>query len=197
VPNPRWSQEEEEALEFITMNRPPHLINRLYNRWASRSGHVKRSALAIKLRIRMLGIDRTTGDIVSASYVRKTLGVSPKTAQGWTDRGLLPDQRDKRNRRYFKRSEICDLARKHPMLFAGISADRLFMLLEDRELADEIAISHPWRTTQSRAVIAVEKRWRYATVQIAAAAVGVSRTAIYSAINRGTRSAGYHWSYIP
>ena len=192
-----WSTAEVEALVDAAGNYPPDLFTWAYNTWASRNEHPSRSrqALLSKLRRLRVGIRAVGGDWVSCTYICQVLGVSSDTPHYWTDRRGIPCHRDGRRARFFRRSDLVQVAREQPATFAGISADRLFLLLEDRELADRIASAHPRRGMAPRPVRAVETGWRYPSVRAAAARVHASRQAIQNAIRTGGTAAGYHWTH--
>ena len=193
---PRWSARELEMLEQFATDQPRDRLIGVYNSWAKGQGFAARSRNAILTRLSRSGITaKAEGDWVSSGYICATLGVGIDTTQRWTNHRGIPCHRDGRKARYFRRSELRQVARKQPETFSGIPADRLFLLLEDRELADSIAAAYPWRPATPRVVCAVETGWRYPSVRAAAARVNICRQAIQHAIRTGGTAAGYHWSY--
>ena len=191
-----WSDRELEMLQQMAVDQPPDRLFNCYNAWAGGNGFTTRSKLAIQRKAASLQIpDKASGDWVSAGYVCAVLGVSLGTTKYWTERRGIPCYRDGRKRRYFQRSVLRSVARRQPEAFAGISADRLFLLLEDRELADSVAEQYTRRGTDPKPVRAVETGWLYPSITVAAKRMGVKAVSIYNALNHGHRSAGYHWSY--
>lgn len=192
----QWTTRELEMLEQLAMDQPPCRLPAVYNKWASNNGFTTRTTKAVTWaanRRRMR--DKATGDWVHTGYICRLLGVSFDMTTRWSDRYGIPCFRDGRRRRYFRRSELRRVAKESPERFAGISADRLFLLLEDRDLADSIAAAYPRRPMQCRPVRAIETGWLYPSVRVAASRVGVVRGSIQRAIRTGGTAAGYHWTY--
>ena len=193
---PRWSAREMEMLEQLAGDQPPDRLIHVYNNWAKRQGFATRTRGAILTRLSRSGITaRAEGDWVSSGYVCATLGVGIDTTQRWTSHRGIPCHRDGRNARFFRRSDLRKAAHSQPETFGGIPADRLFLLLEDRELADRIATAYPWRAATPRPVCAVETGWSYPSVRAAAARFNICRQAIQHAIRTGGTAAGYHWTH--
>lgn len=194
---PRWSERELEMLEQLAGDQPPDRLVWVFNKWARETGHPKRSHQALLTKLSRRGISvRASGDWVSTGYICQVLGVGSDTPQRWSDRYAIPCHRDGRGARFFRRSVLVKVARERPETFAGISADRLFLLLENRQLADQIATAYPHRSMDPRAVCAVETGWTYPSVRAAAARVYVTRQAIQIAIRTGRTAAGYHWKHV-
>lgn len=192
----RWSARELEMLEQMLVDYPYKRVLSIYNSWAVQAGFVLRTELAIRQKIASLRVmDKASGDWVSAGYICAVLGVTLATPKYWANRHKIPCYRDGRRRRYFQRSELKSAARRQPEIFGGISADRLFLLLEDRDLADDIASRFTRRGTDPKPVRAVETGWLYPSITAAAKRMGVRHSSIYNAINHGHRAAGHHWTY--
>ena len=192
---PRWTTAELDSLESIAANMPPDLVSRNYNSWATRNGYPNRTHQALLTRISRCGMGRVYGDWLSSSMICRTIGVSINTTQYWSDRYDIPCHRDGRRARFFRRSDLIRVARERPEIFGGIPADQLFLLLEDRQLADAIAVSHPRRAMEPRPVRAIETGWHYPSVRAAAARMFIARQAITYSIRTGGTAAGYHWTY--
>lgn len=193
---PRWSQAELDALVQLAIDVPTDRIPAAYLKWAAAEGFPMRSHAAVRSRLnRSRVIDKASGDWVSAGYICRVLGVGKDTTQRWTNRYGIPCHQDGRRRRYFLRSDLRRVARERPEIFGGIAADRLFLLLEDRKLADHIAAHFTRRGRDPRPVRAVETGWRYPSIGAAAARVHVARQAIQYAIRTGGTAAGHHWTF--
>lgn len=191
---PQWSAAELELLEQVAIDQPPDRILITYNNCAKQQGFPARTKQAVTWRMSQLGLtEKACGDWVSAAYICRVLGVSTFTPHYWTDRKGIPCHRDGRGRRYFRRSELRKVARQQPDIFGGISADRLFMLLEDRQLADDIAAQFPRRGSDPKPVVAVETGWWYPSITAAAERNFIGTSAIQQAVRTGCRAAGYHW----
>lgn len=192
----RWSDREINMLEQLAGDYPPDRLTIVYNNWALRQKFPRRTHQAILTRLSRSGITaKAIGDWVSCSYICATLGVGKDTPQRWTDRFEIPCHRGSRNARFFLRSELRQVAQERPAIFGGIQADRLFLLLEDRELADRIAAKHTRRAMEPRPVRAIETGWLYPSVRAAAARFNICRQAIQYAIRTGGTAAGYHWRH--
>lgn len=193
---PRWTAAEMEALEDIAGNYPPDRFSGVYNNWAAHNGYVLRSHQALLTKLSRQGLSaRACGDWISSGYICEVLGVGADTPKRWSTRYGIPCHRDGRKARFYRRSDLRRVAQERPAIFGGISPSRLFMLLEDRELADRIAGSHGRRGMDPKPVRAVETGWLYPSVRAAAARVHVTRQAIQYAIRTGRTAAGYHWTH--
>lgn len=182
-------------LRHTVENQPADRYPDIYNLWARAFGYPVRTRKALQKKASSLRItDKSSGDWVSTGYVCAVLGVTLFTPRYWTDVKGVPCYRGVCNRRFFRRSDLRKLAKQQPSLFAGISADKLFLLLEDRPLADGIAARFPRRAMDPKPVRAVETGRRYPSIRAAAEHVNVSHHSIQQAIRIGCRSAGYHWT---
>lgn len=192
----RWSTRELEMLEQLAMDQPPSKLPAAYNCWARNNGFTVRTSQSVTWAANRRGMrDRATGDWVHTGYICQVLGISFNMPQRWTDQYGIPCYRDGRGRRYFRRSDLQHVARQSPERFAGIPADRLFLLLEDRELADSVAATYPLRPMQPRPVRAIETGWFYSSLREASQRVGARRSSIQRAIKSGGTAGGYHWTY--
>ncbi len=192
----RWSDRELEMLEQMVADYPTCRLAGVYNNWASNNGFTVRTRQAVIWAANRRGMgDKATGEWVNTAYICRQLGISFDTPHRWSDKYGIPCYRDGRGRRYFRRAELRRVAQQTPERFAGIPADRLFLLLEDRELANKVAAAHPLRPMAPRPVRAIETGWLYPSVRVAADRVGVVRGSIQRAIRTGGTAAGYHWSY--
>lgn len=193
---PRWSDRELEMLEQLAMDQPPCKLPAAYNCWASNNGFTVRTRQAVIWAVNRRGMgDKATGDWMHTGYICRLIGISFDMPRRWSDQYGIPCYRDGRGRRYFRRSELRRVARQSPERFAGISADRLFLLLEDRELADSVAAAYPLRPMEPKPVRAVEAGRLFPSLRAAASCIGINRGAIQRAIKTGGTAAGYHWTY--
>jgi hypothetical protein len=192
----RWSQEELEFIERIAGDIPYHIIVRTYNNWAGKNGYPQRTMDGIKAICLKHGISlRPQGRWVTTMYIAEVLDIPFQTVTGWTAAGYLP--RCTRARRlYVHRSSIHELAASRPHLFAGISADRVYALIEDEDLAQQIARDYPRNRFRHKGVRAVEKNAVYPSLRVAAKSLPAAHTSIMRAIHTGQPFAGYHWEYV-
>lgn len=194
--NSRWLNVELEMLEQMAIDYPPDQLAAVYNQWAQSQNLTLRTKAAVEWMANKRGMrERACGDWVSTGYICQVLGISFNTPQRWSDQYGIPCHKDGRGRRFFLRSELRRVAKQQPVRFAGIAADRLFLLLEDRNLADAVAAAFPRRPMAPRRIRCIETGWMYPSVKSACRRIGIPRGAIQRAIRTGGTAAGYHWSY--
>lgn len=194
-----WSQEERAALEAIAGNVLPRRIYDAYSRWAKKNGYPHRTKQAIGSALSRRKISRLAeGDWVGSSYIASVLGISIDAPQRWAEKNLIESYKHsgKTSRRYFRRSDLVAFAKRNPELLGGISSERLFMLLENEDLAESIARNFPKRRGSGTMVLAVETGQIYDSISAAAREVFVTNQGIQSAIRTGGTCAGYHWKRI-
>lgn len=195
----RWSQVELDHLAEICGDKPGPRLLLAYNIWAGRSGFPKRTEGAMQRKITQLGLTRrVSGEWVGTGVIAEALGVSINTPGRWIAAGLLTGQRcnnGPRAQRYVRRADLVAFARKRPDLFAGVASSRLVMLLEDEQLADQLAAMPGKRRGQPRPVRCVETGRVFASTKAAADHHFVVRSAITQAIRRNSRAAGHHWCW--
>lgn len=189
----RWSAAEIEKIEQLCGNVPGFMVRESYNQWAASQSLPLRSERSIGHAIIKWGSGcSAVGNWVTTCYVADLLGLSLTTVVRWELNGLIPCIKQG-PKRFLRRSDIIELARSHPERFAGISASRLYSLLEDRALSNHIARNYPYRHGLGRPVMAVEPQWNFPSVSEAARHFHVVANAIQFAIRSGGKSAGYHW----
>ena len=192
----RWSHRELEFVERIAGDIPYRLILATYNNWASKNGYPLRTMDAIKALCLKHSISlRPEGRWVTTTYIAKVLDIPFQTVTSWIAAGYLP-RCDQTRRSYILRSSIRELAQNKPHLFAGISSDRVFALIEDEELAHEIARNYPRSRFRHKGVRAIEKNVIYPSLRAAAKSLPAAHTSIVRAIQTGQPFAGYHWEYV-
>ena len=193
----RWSAVELEALEDLAGNVPSDRLPEDFRQWAMQHGYPPRTTYAIRTMLNRMGLtSKSIGDWVSIGVVCDLLGVGRDTPTRWVERQWVDSYRNSRNWRYFCRSDLRRMARERPAVFGGIAPERLYLLLEDRQLSESIAQRFTRRAMQPRPICALETGWRYPSIRAAAARVYCSRQAIQYAIRSGGTAAGYHWNYV-
>jgi hypothetical protein len=194
----RWTEREIQMLEQLSMNLPTDCIHKEYNAWAARNQMPPRTRKAIMLRSRICQIveERACGEWVKISYISSLLKIDKGSIIYWLTRYNVPCHRDSRNQMYFKRSSLAKAAKAHPIIFKGAKSDDLFMLLEDRDLADSIALCTDRKGNDPKPVRSIETGKIYESVSKAAASVYVSRSGILYGIKTGAPVAGYHWAFL-
>lgn len=145
---PYWSPAEAAHIEALAGDHPfPELV-KLFQRRARREGWPVRSEKAIALRMLRVGLrGRARDGACTTTYgAAELLGVSGECVVAWLRNAEIHQilaPRAPGRIRYIERAAWRRLARQRPDVFGGIPADRLFLLLEDRELADQVAAAHP------------------------------------------------------
>lgn len=195
----RWTPEEKSALESLAGNVLPRMLVGSYNRWAKKNGYPERTNKAIYSALGRRRLSRKAeGEWVTSSYIATVLGVSIDVPQRWAERNLIASRKNAGRSmvRYFRRTDILAFAKKRPDLLGGIASEKLFLLLEDEELAESIALAFPKRKGAGRMIKAVESGQVYPSVVAAAKEVFATRQGIHSAIRNNGTCAGFHWIYV-
>ena len=183
----RWREEELNYLLQLAQQHPlPALARRMKAR-ALIAGWPPRSKQAIKnclCRHNERARPRSNSNLATTHSAAEILQVSRNRVAGWLRNPaiweiLAPQVRDRI--RYIDRRGWRRLAQQRPEVLGGIPADRLFLLLEDRELADQIAAAYPCSLSDSR-VRCVETGQVWASCKEAGAALNVHRSTITKAI---------------
>lgn len=195
---PAWSAEELELLQSLAGDMPFQLLVSTFRQQAKIHRWPLRSADALQCRARLLGLNlrHVAGTWVTTGSIGEMLGVSLYCVNHWFRRHPL-ERRCTGNACYYKRSDVRRWARKHPEYLGGIAVDRLFMLLEDRKLAEWIVENYPhrppsrWETNRVRCI---ETGRVYASQGEAARAHWVTPGAIHHAMAEGYAVDGkYHF----
>lgn len=202
----RWTPAELNQLLSLVGDYPTVLIVARYRAWAKRRGYPERSAVAIDRRIRMGNASREpVGVWIQTGTLTQLLGVSYTTVDRWVRRGYVcahkfpcADYRGLHTpTRYFKRTVIRELAKRQPELFAGVSRQNLYLLLEDERLADDISTQFPSRPGKDRRrVRCVETGRIYASCSEAARLHGSTRHGVWQAAYRGCRASRFRWEFV-
>ena len=145
---PSWGAEESEYLERLAGDAPfPELLSRM-RRQATRQSWPSRSERAIRERIRRIGqrARARSGAVTSTGGVALLLGCPATRVEAWLRRPrvlAILQPRWVGKTRYIERSAWRQLAREMPRILGGYSVDALYALLEDRELAEQVAAAWP------------------------------------------------------
>jgi hypothetical protein len=191
-----WSSVEADMVEQLAGDVPPDQLIDAYNQWADQKGYPQRSKQAILSRVKRSGLsNRAIGEWVSSGYICRVLDVGYDRANRLSDHREVHCHRADSGYRYFKRSDLRRAAKESPEIFRGISANRLYLLLEDRELSESIAAAYPLPGNSPKSVCAIETGWTFPSINAACRHFHVSHGAIQQAIRTGRESAGYHWTY--
>lgn len=185
---PRWTQPELEWLEQLAGDVPFPTLLRSMKYKATHEGWPPRTPKAIVMRLRRSrqhGRARV-GEFTTTYGVGEILGCPGTRVEAWLRRKpvaaiLAPEWIG--TTRYISRKSWRRLARQMPRVFGGFSADALFLLLEDRDLAESVAAAHP-RPMGDWRVRCVETGQIYASCGAAARELHVSQACISLAIRQ-------------
>jgi len=203
-----WSPAEDDHLTELVGDIPWHFVHKRYNDWAADSGHPSRSANSLSCRAQHLNLERQPiGEWITTGFICRTLHISENRIRVWLDRfsSILWPSRPghcPRSRIYIRRDRLRTLARRHPEQVAGCRADDLFMLIENRDLADQIAADHPTPPAglagykrPCRPVRCLTTGELFPSIFAVAAAVGRSASYVSQSIRCGWRCAGRQFTY--
>ena len=194
---PVWSPAEENHLASLVGDVPPPLLHQRYNLWASCNGYPKRSKSAVIIRAQRYGSMRPIGDWLDSGTAAQMLGVGPATVDKWLRLGFLkPSENIPTVTRYFKREQLVELTQSRPHLFGGLDKDNLFDLLEDWDAVYAILSRYPRRPNEGRPVVNIQTAQRYPNRAAAARAIGVNKSALLRALQKGTHCQGHQWVWV-
>ena len=184
----RWKKPEVDFLDSLAGDYP---IQEVVNRYQRKARDMKwpyRSKEAIHRKMIRMGynIRVKTGEWVTTGGAAEILGCPGTRVEAWlrTKRNheiLEPVWRG--DTRYISRLSWRRLARQRPAVLGGFDADRLFQLLEDRKLADAVALRYP-RPRGDWRVRCVETGQVWPSATKAAAELHVSQSAITLAMRQ-------------
>jgi hypothetical protein len=185
---PRWTQPEIDHLEQLAGDVPFPTLLRSMKYKATAEGWPTRTPKAIVLRMRrshQLGRART-GEWTTTYGAAELLGCPGSRVEAWLRRKpvlqiLAPEWTG--GTRYMSRRSWRRLAREMPRVLGGFSADALFSLLEDRDLAETVATAHP-RPMGDWRVQCVETGQIWASCAAAAKELHVSQAAVSLSIRQ-------------
>mgnify|MGYP006269077753 CR=1 FL=1 len=185
---PAWSQAEADYLDSLAGDVPFQELVARYQRHAKRQGWPARSYTAILQRLRRTGqyARARQGACLTSGGVAEILGCPGTRVGAWLKRQDI--RRILQPRRvghffYVERAAWRRLARSMPQVLGGFGVDALFMLLEDRELAEQVAAQHPVEWGDRR-IRCIETGRIYANCGEAAEQLHVHRSTINLAMNQ-------------
>lgn len=199
MPRHPWTQPELDRLDAMAGTTPWHLFCRAYNGWASANGYPSRTTTALRNRLQKMGhgMSVSGGDWLTTGDIAAIAEISPGRPENWVARFRDILQPACRHRYYIHRRNLRKLARQHPRLFGGISEGSLNCLLEDENLAAEIAAAYPNPPLplhqKPLPVLCVETGVTYPSQTAAARAHHVVPYSICWAIKHNQPIAGFHW----
>jgi hypothetical protein len=157
--HPSWSPAEDAYLEQRAGDVPFSELVRHFQRYAKQQGWPVRSYWAIVKRLRRTGQPARArqGEVITSGGAADILGCPRGRVVSWLARKdiaeILQPRRVGRVR-YVERRAWRQLAREMPQVLGGFDVDALYVLLEDRDLAEQLAATHPvtLRDTRIRCV---------------------------------------------
>jgi hypothetical protein len=184
-----WTPPEVELLERFAGQVPFQDLAIRLRTAARQHGWPLRSNTAIIQRLHRMGLHAGCrhGDWLTYSAVGELLGCSGDRVAGWSRKPAVRELLEPRWRGkawYVRRDSWRRLARKMPRILGGFDADTLYLLLEDRDLADAVAAEHGTTLGDWR-VRCVETGRTYRNCSAAARELHVHRSTINLAIKQG------------
>ena len=186
---PRWTQPELDHLEQLAGDVPFPSLLRSMRHMATMKGWPRRTPKAIVMRMRRSRqlCRARTGEWTTTYGAAELLGCPGSRVEAWLRRKpvlkiLAPEWTG--SIRYISRRSWRRLARVMPRVLGGFSADALFLLLEDRDLAEAVAAAHP-RPMGDWRVRCIETGQIWASCGAAARELHVSQAAVSLAIRQG------------
>ena len=145
---PRWSPAEAAYLEQLSGEVPFPVLLRRMKTAATQHGWPPRTRKAILMRLKRTGqpCRARHGEWTTTGGVGEILGCPGTRIESWLRRKKIREILDPERIGcfwYISRRSWRRLAREMPRVLGGFGADALFLLLEDRELADAVAEAHP------------------------------------------------------
>jgi hypothetical protein len=186
--HPAWLPAEGEFLDRLAGDVPfPELVAR-FQKHGKRQGWPLRSEKAIAERLRRTGQRGSArcGAVMTTGGAADLLGCGSTRIDAWLRRAKIREILQPRwagKVRYIERRAWRRLAREMPQVLGGFPAGRLFLLLEDRKLADAIAARYA-RPLGDWRVRCVETGEVYRSCGAAAAAHHVTQACISLAIRQ-------------
>lgn len=185
---PRWTQPELEWLEQLAGDVPfPTLLRSMHYK-ATAEGWPRRTDKAIVMRMRRSRqfCRARTGEWTTTYGAGEILGCPGTRVEAWLRRkpiARILDPQTTGGTRYINRRSWRRLAKQMPRVLGGFSSDALFLLLEDRDLADAVAQQHP-RPMGDWRVRCVETGKVYSSCGAAARELHVTQACISLAIRQ-------------
>jgi hypothetical protein len=185
---PRWTQPEIDHLESLAGDVPfPTLLRSMHYK-ATAEGWPPRTDKAIVMRMRRSRqfCRARTGEWTTTYGAGEILGCPGTRVEAWLKRKPIAKILDPQwtgGTRYINRRSWRRLAKQMPRVLGGFSSDALFLLLEDRDLADAVAAAHP-RPMGDWRVRCVETGQIWQSCGAAARELHVSQAAVSLAIRQ-------------
>lgn len=196
----KWTPDELNLLQTLVGDIPWPMVFSTYNEKALKNRLPERTAVALRRKCDDLGLQRRcVGEWITSGVVCKLLNTNYEQVNAWIQRGWLPAVRfgdSPSYSYYFTRTNLCKLAKQKPYLFGGQTEPNLIQLLNNENLAKQIAAKGFSRMRQAKAVVCVETGQQYPSIAQAARAVFVTSRRLQKVVDKNLTAAGYHWKRI-
>lgn len=196
----KWSAAELERLSELLGDHPIRQVHINYNCWARQNGYHQRSFQAIRQAAqKTLGMStRSHGLWLLTCDVATLLGRSQFCIRQWIKRGdiLSYDVRWSGRYIYIHRRAFRHVAATRPALLGGVPRHQLFQLLEDEDLAEDIALRFPKRISRP---VKVRNKFTgvvYPTIQQAARETYMQHSSIIKALRNDRPCCGIEWEVV-
>lgn len=145
----RWTKVEIDLLRSLAEMTPLYQMKGKYNSIASKMNLPRRTLQSIKSKCNKSAIViKPEVQTYNVPHVARCLDVCHSTIYSWIKyEGLKASRR--RNSRYLhyyiSHRDLRAFVRKHPQKFAGVDPLNLFILIDDKDLADKVTQQYPKR----------------------------------------------------
>lgn len=178
---------------------PFAMVVRKWNTWATGNGIPRRTAHGIRKKLRSLGASgRACGSWLCVGDVARMLGKHRSTILLWAQEGLVRHHKNGPHS-CVNRDDIIKLARRRPLLFAGVDRDNLLLLLENEKLVSSILERYPCHycgAGRGRRVRWVDTGQVFETYAEAAEAASLHYTSVSKAVREGRPAAGLRFELV-
>ena len=196
----RWTRPELEHLEKLAGDLPFGVLVRSMKCKATHEGWPNRTEKAIARKLQNMGYWRSVrvGLWTTTRGAADILGCHYYRIDEWLENKQISDilePHKSEGKRFISRQSWRRLAKEMPRVFAGFSSDALFMLLEDRDLADLIVEHYPVRPASIYRVRCIETGQTWPSREAAAKELFVSRPVIGRSIDNQRPAASLGLSF--
>jgi hypothetical protein len=196
----RWTEPELAQLEQMAGDLPLPLLAERYNAWAAANGFTQRKPANICSTCNRHGwFTYCEGEYLSCGAVRRITGIHQTRLERIVrDRELVIVNHGWR--KFIRRIDLAEAARRHPPDWYRVSRDRLFLLFEDAELAEHVAANRqrPPLPRYPRPVRCLVTGQVFPTMRAAAVAGQCHPGTVRNSCERGSRPTpwGAAWEWV-
>lgn len=197
-----WRDEEIAVLERGAGSRPFQDLVKLVQQVDRRHGWKPRTALAVKVKLRRLGLKcDCVDDNLSLQTMAETLGITIPTIHRWRKFHDLPARQVSTKLAAVSLKAFREWARTHEHLLAGLEFDRLWWVLDDEEWAGRLSAARSNRPGERIRVRRVDTGEEFPSLMAAARSHGVyiSPTGLTTRSSKGQKrfvSGGIEWEMV-